>query len=245
MKRILITVSVLFFCVAAVAQKMEIKGLGSFKSSWLFNKSVSDKGDDQDYSAAWGWNYGVGYAFYINDHVGFELDLLMNTHKGGYSGMFDSAGTAKTYESHTTISTLDLPLLFKFRSETGAFFEIGAQYSVVQEANFFYTGYKSNPLSVNRDVTADYASKNISAVMGFGIRIGFGKHIGMITGMRFEYGLSDFKGVDGIGAAFNNPFYYKEYNGTSNAAAGLFLGLSFGLGGDKEDTGSSTTPATN
>lgn len=242
MKRTLVVILVLLGAVQAQAQKMEIKSLGSFKSTWLFNKGVSDKGDEQDYSPAWGWNYGVGYAFYINDRIGFEFNALLNTHKGAYTGSIDSAGTAKTYNSHVTLNTLDLPVLFKLRSETGAFLEVGMQYSLVQESYFFYTGYKANSIySVNRDVVADYSSSNLSVLMGFGIRIGFGKHIGMITGMRFEYGLSDLMGVDGIGVQYSNPFFYKELNGTSSAAAGMFLGLTFGLGGGDDSDSSDSS----
>ncbi|MEW6469743.1 MAG: outer membrane beta-barrel protein [Bacteroidota bacterium] len=235
MKRFTITLLALLVVTGICAQKMELKGLGSFQSTWLFNKGISDRGDEQDYAPGWGWSYGLGYAFYITDKIGLEINGLQTVHTGYYSGTLDSS---KTYNSYSSLSLIDIPVLFKLRSETGAFLEAGPMYSLVTKAKFVYDGACQYPsYCVSRDVSADFASTNLSVLLGFGIKVKFGNLLGLVTGLRFQYGLSDLKGVDGQGIQFNNPFHYKELNGTSSASAGLFLGLTLGLGGDG-DSGS-------
>ena len=35
---------------------------GSYNTTWLFNKNISDQGTEQDNSSGWGSNYGLGAA---------------------------------------------------------------------------------------------------------------------------------------------------------------------------------------
>src|SRR6266404_901009 len=121
MKKKILTLTLLAFTALAMqAQNFEVGVKGSYKSTWLFNKNISDKGATQDYAAGWGYNYGLGFNYYFNDRFGVGADVLLNTHTGHYTGTDDST---HSYTSWATIQSLDIPVMFKMRSDNGGYIE--------------------------------------------------------------------------------------------------------------------------
>src|ERR1051325_1331221 len=237
-KKLLLFVTGVFALSAVQAQKLELFGMGSYNSTWLFNQNISDKGDIQDYAAGWGYNYGAGLAFYFSPKLGIEIDGLMNQHVGAYTATMDSN---RPYTSNVKLNAIEIPVLFKLRSGTGAFFEVGPQIGLVSNARYtFHQSYTSGGSTVLNDTSFDamskYGSMNLSAVLGFGIKIKFGKHLGLKTGIRLSYGLLDLKGVDALGQDLGNSTLYTSYKPTNSASGGLFLGLVWSLGGDDNST---------
>jgi hypothetical protein len=207
--------------IHAEAQNLEIGLMGGGKSTWLFNKNISDDGDEQDYAAGWGYSFGFTAANYFNGTVGMELDFLYTSHAGNYTGVIDSG---KSYDSNVRLTMYDFPLLFKARGESGGFFEIGPEFTIVSKAIYNSTG---RIFVQDSSMTDYYSSNNISVVMGFGIDVDVNPRWAIRTGLRFEWGLKDLKGIDGMGNALNNPFLYKEQNPTNLAAGALYLGVTY------------------
>ena len=65
--------------------------------------------------------------------------------------------------------------------------------------------------------------------MGFGANIQLSKSIplGLIMGMRLNYGFADAKGVDVFCNSLSSSIYYPTYKKTMAVSAGLQIGLSF------------------
>ena len=232
------------FSTLMTAQQLEISARGSYKSTWLFNKNISDLGAKQDYAAGWGYNYGLGVTIYFNEKIGIGVDALLNDHSGNYTGELDSN---RTYTSNVKLNSLDIPLLFKLKSSTGAFLEVGPQLGMISAAKYdFNQSYYNSGTgtTINNDtsfaVDGKYATTNLSAVLGFGINIKLVSHLSLKTGIRLEYGILDLKGVDALGQDVNDAVLYPNKYGTSSAAGGLFLCLTWRFG--KDDEGGSTPP---
>lgn len=213
--------------------EIEAKGLGN--STWLFNKNISDRGDEQDYASAFGFNYGLAFNAYFGK-VGVGVEALMGNHKGGYAGTIefkDSAGTVTSkmdYTSSVNLQTIQIPVLFKLKSEM-LYMEIGPQYNLISSATY---RSKTDNSSEVESVTKDYSSSYFSAVLGFGARIKFGESpLGMNIGIRLQYSLSDLKGVDAWGQDLNNSLYYKDKASTTAATGGLVIGFAYRIGEKK------------
>ncbi|MCC7303267.1 MAG: PorT family protein [Bacteroidia bacterium] len=249
MKRILFILTVLLAPATVFSQTLFLEAKGGYKSTWLLNKNVSDDGNEQDYAAGWGNHYGLGASMYFNKTVGLGIDFLMNTHTGAYSGEFDSVD----YTSNVRLKTIDIPLMLKLKTEQGGFLEFGVQYSSISSAKYSYDFNMTLPNSTilqsdsSMAVDTSYSSSNLSLVFGLGIQIKFTDRIGLRTGFRFEYGLSDLVGVDGFGRDLskdhfpygNNPLFFNNYDSyqkTNTASGSFMLGVYFILGSEKDST---------
>jgi hypothetical protein len=237
MKKLLMIITAVTLSSYGFSQRLELSGKGSYRSTWIFNDTLSDQGASQDYDAGWGYNYGGGVAFYFTKSIGIEVNGLLGKFNGNYKGKVDSIGK---YTSQVTLNTLDIPLLFKLRTKTGSgYIELGPQYSLIQKAYYQMSG---DSMSIpSRDVTSKYSDSNFSIMFGMGINIDLSKRIDLTTGIRLEYGLDDIKGLDAVGDAFINPFKYKDPGRTYTAAGGLFLGVIYKIG--KLDDAAAPSPA--
>lgn len=235
-----------FLCIALFSQvaptsqrtnlfEIQAKGLGN--STWLMNKNISDQGALQDYAMAWGFNYGLGFSAYFGK-VGFGADYLLGNHMGGYTCTLeikDSSGvvlSTKTFKSSIDLKVTQIPFLFKVRDDKDGYFELGPQYNIISSATYRQNASGSK---VDTVVTSSFSDSYFSAVLGFGFKIKFGNTpLALLAGFRFQYSLSDLKGVDALGINFNNALVYPKPNTTSAATAGVVLGLVFAIGGKQE-----------
>jgi hypothetical protein len=242
MKKITI-LSILFFGSASLfAQEkgvgsashnsFELQAKGSYNSTWLLNKNISDADASQNYANAWGYNYGLGFNAYFGN-IGVGIEGLMGNHVGGYSGVIetkDSAGvllSKENYRSKVTLNVIQIPLFFKLRSEFGAYLEVGPQFNMVSSANYNRTG---TGLNADTAVTTYYSSSYISAALGFGFKFKFGDGpLSLDAGLRLNYGLTDLKGVDGLGRDLSNAIFYKKAEPTNAAAGGIVVALTYQL----------------
>ncbi len=218
---------------------IEIQGKGLANSTWLFNKHISDAGNDQDYAAGWGFNYGVAFNMYFGN-IGFGVEALLGNHKAGYAGAIDtkdaSGNVISTYNytSNVNLKTTQIPVMFKWKNETGGYMEIGAQYNMISSATFNYSNDATVKTDTSFDVAKSYPKNFLSGVLGFGFKIPIAKsRIGILGGIRLQYGFSDLKGVDALGRELNNPFIYKTAEKTAYAAGGFTLGVVYTIGGPK------------
>jgi hypothetical protein len=243
-QKLLITGTLVLLSALSNAQDMpkpgkvntfEIQAKGLANSTWLFNKNISDIGDSQNYANGLGFNYGLGFNAYFGK-VGVGIEGLMGNHIGGYAGTLefkDSSGAviSKTdYKSSVNIKTIQIPLLFKLKSDM-LYFELGPQYNLISSAVYKFSG---DGMNMDSTVTSNYASSFFSGIMGFGAKIKFGASpLSLNIGLRLQYSFTDLKGVDALGNDLSNPFYYKEQASTSAATGGLVFALTYQLGKKK------------
>jgi hypothetical protein len=223
MKKTIFGIAFLLFVSQSKAQKfgfqLEGQGKSIISSTWLLNNNISDKGDDQEYAPGWGTTYGVGINGYFNS-VGLGVEILGGTHKGAYKGTI--LGT--DYTSEVQLKQFQIPILLKLRGESGGYFEIGPQFNIISSARYTRDGLGNE----TKDVKSNYENYT-SVVMGFGANIQLSKSIplGLMMGMRLNYGFTDAKGVDALGFNLNNSLLYPTYEKTMAVSAGLQLGLSY------------------
>ena len=223
MKKIVLGITCLLFISQSKAQNLgfqlegQLKGMES--STWLLNKNISDKGAEQDYAPGWATTFGLGINGYFKS-VGLGVEILAGTHKGSYKGVV----LANEYTSEVQLKQFQIPILLKLRGEKGGYFEIGPQFNLISSAR--YT--KNGMLNETKNVKSDYQNYT-SVVMGFGANIQLLKSIplGLIMGMRLNYGFADAKGVDALGKSLSNSFLYPTYEKTMAVSAGLQIGFSY------------------
>lgn len=224
MKKIIISFVLLssFGVSAQISVDGSVKG--SYNSTWLFNKNISDQGAEQDYAMAWGSNVGLGASVYYGA-IGFGLEFLRGTHTGGYAGDYPLVGT---YNSNVKLNLTQIPLLLKLKSENGAYIELGAQVNSINKATYNRTYDNSNLLNVtDGEVTDNYNKSYTSALLGFGANIRFVKAIplSLNVGLRLQYGLTDAKGVDAQGVSLSQKLVYPTYEKTNAVSGGIMFGL--------------------
>ena len=106
---------------------------GSLNSTWLFNNHVSDAAAKyQTYVPSFGQSYGVSGALYFSKVIGVEMDFLYSTHRQKYTG--DSA----EYDAETYFNVIEVPILLKLKSSTGAYVEIGGVYGLISNVTYHY-----------------------------------------------------------------------------------------------------------
>jgi hypothetical protein len=185
----------------------------------LINNNISDKGDEQDYAPGWGTTYGIGINGYFKS-VGLGVEILGGTHKGAYKG---SVG-ALDYTSEVQLKQFQIPILLKLRGESGGYFEIGPQFNVISSATYTREGF----LNETKNVKSSYQNYT-SVVMGFGANVQLSKSIplGLMMGMRLNYGFTDAQGVDAMNVNLSNSLFYPTYEKTMAVSAGLQIGFSY------------------
>ena len=95
----LILIAFLSFTTAHAQEGVFVGVKGAFNSTWLFNKTVSDAGDELDYKTSFGSQFGICSRFNFNDNSGVVLEVLM--------GRVNQKYTNRVIVGNTTISTFE------------------------------------------------------------------------------------------------------------------------------------------
>ena len=227
MKRLFLIISGIAFSLTVNAQfTFEVHGKGGMASTWLFNKNISDQGAEQDYAMAWGSSYGAGINFYYKN-IGIAVEGLASKHTGGYTG---DLGLLGKYSSQVTLKGYQIPVLLKVKSDGGVYLELGVQANGVSNAT--YNNESITLFGVQTyGVTSSYAKNYMSAVLGFGANVQLSKKIplGLLFGVRLNYGFGDAKGVDALGNNLENKAFYPTDENTNAASGAVMLGLTYGF----------------
>ena len=169
----------------------------SGSSTWLMNKFVYDKGDIQDIAMTFGSGFGLVAGYIFNKNIGVEMNILFNGHNQKYTGVLNTNPDV-TYKSKTHLRYIDIPLLFKAGNET--YFEIGPDFSFLTKAEHSITvSTPTESTDSTRNVKSKFNGSSFNLVFGFGHYFEINKQLMINAGFRLMYGLSDIKGVDGIG----------------------------------------------
>lgn len=222
MKNLILLSSFILLTTFSNAQLcLDVTGKGQFNSTWLFNQNISDLGEEQDYAAGWGSNFGMGLGLRIG-----VISFCMESNWGHHNGEYAGTRFGQNYTSKVDLKTVQIPLFIRLQNEGGAYFELGAQYNKIKSAS--YSREIWLPVIAN-DVSSYYAKSYTSAFIGFGVHTPIVKSlpISLLFGVRLNYGLKDAKGVDALGNSLDNSLLYSTYRKTNSAAAGLNLGITY------------------
>lgn len=225
MRRIFLLFAAIACSKALNAQvTFEVHGKGGMASTWLFNKNISDQGAEQDYAMAWGSSYGAGINLYYKN-IGIGIEGLASKHTGGYAG---DLGFLGKYSSQVTLKGYQIPVLFKVKSDGGVYLELGVQANGVSNATYSIDYTDSDIFDGTSNKTNVYSKNYMSAVLGFGANVKLSKKIplGLLFGVRLNYGFGDAKGVDALG---NNLEDYNTDENTNAASGAVMLGLTYGF----------------
>jgi len=221
---------VAFFVNAKAQLGFDVGAKGQFNSTWLINKNTYNAGDEQDYSPSWGSNYGMVFGLRMG---GFCTGL--ETNFGMHNAEFNGKTLLGDYTSKIALKTFQLPVYLRFQNEGGAYFEIGAQYNKIKSALYSYDGIVDG----TSDESSEYAKSYSTAFIGFGVNRKIVKSVplGIIFGVRLQYGIKDAKGVDALGNSLSNSLLYPDYYKTRAAAAGLNFGLIYTIDTKGKESG--------
>jgi Outer membrane protein beta-barrel domain len=213
MKKLLLLVTFATLTAGAFAQGFHIGARGAFNSTWLFNKDVSDAGDELDYKSAFGPQFGLSFAYMFSDKAGVSVDVLLGSVNQKYTNRIIVGNTTlDKFESETQVSTIDIPVLFRLLMGEDAYLEVGPQFSLINEVNF------ESPGGSNKIDDEFVAGSYISAVLGFGYDIALTDNLILTPGLRFAWGLGD---------VFEEPANSPGYEPTNAAVGGIQVGLSY------------------
>lgn len=238
------------------AQSFEIGARYLATSNWFFNSNVTNSGGSQNvtsenYDAAYSYSYGLHLAYNFTDHTGIETDLMFASLSQSYDGAFSEIPGVLTtgfayypggdYKSTTTLSVMQIPVMFRFLSGNGAYVELGPQIELLNNAEYNAT-YKQGPVSSSSEnVKSDYASSYFSGVLGFGNNIRLAPSFFFNIHLRLIYDFTDLKGVDALGQNLkDNRLYesgspyqmYGSYAPTNAISAAFGIGLIYRIGHD-------------
>jgi hypothetical protein len=242
-KNLLFIILSSFFFYTSYAQ-YEFGVEGGVASCWITNKNVSNAGNSQNLGFTLSYNYGIHIAVDFTDNFGVVGNLFWGNYSQKYTGTFQNDGMLangmiyadrETYTAFTTLKTMDIPLLLRFQTNSGAFVELGAEYGMINGANYSAT-YSSPDGSFAEDTKSMYASSNISGILGFGSNFRLNDQWFIITDFRIKYGFTDIKGVDGLGQDLNNQYlyegpnpYYSSYQPTHTITGSFNIGIYYYL----------------
>jgi opacity protein-like surface antigen len=214
MKRFLVTLIALSFLQQANAQNIRIGVEGAYNSTWLFNKNVSDAGEELDYQKTFGSQIGVNAVFSLKEGLGLYAGVLSGkvNQKLKYRTNINLPNeTSETEE--TKLSYIDIPVLLRITSSKGPYFEVGPQFSILSSSKL------KTDLGTN-DIDKGIKSSNISVEIGFGVDIKATDKLTVNAGLRFGYGLTD---------AAEKPSNAVGYEPTHAAVGGIHVGLSYSI----------------
>lgn len=192
MKKIL-AIAVIMITSLSSAQAQEgirLGAKGSFFSTWLFNKNVSDRNASLDYASSFSPTFGVQAIFMLKETFGISAEIIYASQKQKYDGYLGNE--VVTFTNELNLSYLDIPILARVSSPKGPFFEIGPQVSLLMGAKETFEVPSFSALNYSdKDVKDDFAGFGVAGVLGFGIDIKLTDMINLTTGLRFGYMFTD------------------------------------------------------
>ncbi|MFT6716055.1 MAG: hypothetical protein ACJA0Q_000684 [Saprospiraceae bacterium] len=169
------------------------------------------------YGGKLGVNFGLTHSMTIDLLLSKTTQTLINS--------------LKTNNYTVSLSSLDLPIMYRHNQDNGGYSEIGPQFTFTQEANLSVNGLTS-------DIKSNFNSTNMGVAFGFGQYIGGGQAFGFNMGLRFAYMFGDIvasssqnMGDDPIFQPLGAEEIGKyTYNPTGRLYAGVVLEANFNIG---------------
>jgi hypothetical protein len=242
---ILTTLALILTFGQSFAQKRLYFGLtGTGYSTWITNQQNYGR-PDMDYVATFGGGGNVVIGFDFSKNIGLQLQFGYAKLGQKFKDTQVVNDTTYQYTRNIKLNYLQLPLLFKYRSngEVVKFYVMaGPQFNFLLSANQTY--YKNdikiddqyqNPYTSEwvklgeEDITSYYTSTDIFARLDFGVDIKILDNLFINTGLSFAYGLTDINASE-----WHIPDSDGNYNGSHNISFGFNVGINYALNFDKK-----------
>ena len=128
--------------------------------------------------------YNHGY--FVGGKIGINFGL---THSATIDVLYSTTtqtliNNDKTNNYTVSLSSIDLPIMYRNNGDNGSYGEIGPQLSFTRKAQADLNG-------VSQDAKNSFNSTNMGVAFGFGQYIGGGNVFGLTMGLRFAYSFGD------------------------------------------------------
>ncbi|OFX69453.1 MAG: hypothetical protein A2X12_11640 [Bacteroidetes bacterium GWE2_29_8] len=211
--KILIVTYLFFYMMSDVSAQGFMIGAKYTKNyTTLRNKEVDNNIVEQKYTPSFGDNYGFVLNYYFTENFGLQTEVLYNSINQKYKGKFN----LNEFKSIVEVNTIDVPLMFTIGKVF--YLEVGAVLNYVFDASFQETLSETNSKNINDK----FKQMNWGIVSGFGFNLYVTKSVILNLGLRGNYSMDDYKGVNAIGQDIIN-------NKTTSYSIGAQGGLKFKL----------------
>jgi hypothetical protein len=213
----------LFFslCQFSKAQSFFDLGLkGGAGVMWLYNQSVMND-NTVTYDESLSYTFGGKISFNFNESHSVAVEFL-------YSNLVTQTFKFKDalkndVNRKITFHQYDIPVLYRKNGETGDYFEIGPQFSIVQSASD----------EASKSVMDNFKSSYTNILFGFGHNLFVANNLYATLGARFTFYPADF--LTDAGGKDKTSFYptnstYTKYAQTIPVTAMLMLEFNYDLG---------------
>ena len=206
------------------AEQWSIGAAFQVNSTWLLNSAMNNLADGKsDPAFSFGYDLGVSGGFRFNPNIAIGLDLHYYNLNQRYSGKTNNV----LWESKVALSGVQIPVYAKFMTNSGAFVEVGWQFAFVTGAKYNRTSISTSESGADSDVKESFSSVIYSPHIGLGVDWFLNDSWAITTGIRFNYGINDMKGVDGYERDLNDDPLYPDPKPTNAVTGGVFLGVRY------------------
>lgn len=206
------------------AEQWSVGAAFQVNSTWLLNSAISNLSDGKsDPEFSLGYNLGLSGGFRFNPNMAVGVDVQYFKHNQKYSGKEN--GTF--WESTIGLSGVQIPVYGKFMTNSGAFIEVGWQFGFVTAAKYNRTSISTSESGASSDVKESYTKVIHSPHVGLGVDWFLNDSWAITTGVRFNYGINDMKGVDGYERDLNDDPMYPDPQKTNALSGGIFVGVRY------------------
>jgi hypothetical protein len=145
---------------------------GVFTNAYL----LSSKNQQLEYNHGYFFGGKVGVNFGLTHAVTIDILSTKTTQT--------LVSNDKTNNYTVSLSSLDVPLMYRNNQDNGGYGEIGPQLGFTRKAETDVNGVVS-------DVKSSFKTTNLAVAFGFGQYIGGGNAFGITMGLRFAYSFGD------------------------------------------------------
>jgi hypothetical protein len=222
--RYILFIALITASLDGMAQSWQVGVKGTFNFNWLLNNNLAcEKMMGQ---TSFGYSEGASIGFNLHEDnyynracFGFYLEYYYQSVNQNYA-YCNPADTLNLncFSSATHISMSSIPLLFRAKTESGLYCEMGPQLNLIQSVTSDYHSDNNPELNYsNRNSVSTYNKTTFSFVFGAGIESKLVGNDWLIeTGVRGSYGMQDIKLNQGV---------ELNKSKTTLATAGALIGL--------------------
>ena len=192
---------------------------GYFGTTWLFHETILN---DENYVHEISLGAGPGFKLGINFNE--RVALVGEVFYFNFNQKYAITENGDTWHKKISFTSIDLPILIRSNSASGSYFEVGAQYTMMQFI-------QENVIDGQIDAMDNFDQHYWSAILSFGGYMMGWEDFGISLGFRFAYSFDDIAGNKGeIGSYTNTVSGFSDRKETTPLTAGLVLEFNYDLG---------------
>ena len=218
-------ITVLFaflFCTQLVFSQVwfEAGGKAMYGLTGFYNENLVNA-NNYNYQLNTAFSYGGVFSMNFGEKHGVNLEGLLATHQQSFELLENGSATRLGVEWQAT----DFYLMYRFYTESGAFFELGPKLTSVRKV-------EQSEGQERMRADDNYEDSYYSGALGFGGFLAGTEFFTVKLGVRLEYGLSDFISDQGQKDGYPAPGSSLDpYTPSHPFRAAIALGINFRLGG--------------